>query len=230
MAASTSVRRRVAVVDDNQDSAAVVGLTLEDAGFTPVLLGGPFTSVGELVDKITGSADAAVCDHRLRPRAYAPFDGAEVVACLYKKRIPAILVTQFSNMDADLVIRSFRRHIPVLLHRDQADASGIIEAFDLCDSELAGRLPEARRPVRTLVRIISVSTNGGVLAVDAIVPQWNPYEAIRFAGTLVPQHLHGQLATSKHLLARVNVGAKRQEDLFLEEFELAPEPVDEGAI
>lgn len=222
--------RRIAVVDDDPSQADVMGELVREAGYEPVILGPRFDRVEDLVGTIRQSADAAICDHRLRPRNFAPFDGAEAVAGLVQEHVPALLVTQYFDIDADVSIRRWRHHVPVLLTRVDADPDRISQGLAECAREIRGEHPPGRRPWRTLIQVDATDYESGEQVVDAHVPSWNPHEAVRFPAALVPEPLRARLAPGAFLFAKVNIGAERAEDLYLFDFEEAPEPEPEEAL
>jgi CheY-like chemotaxis protein len=222
---------RVAVVDDDSFQAEVMSELVSDAGYEPIILGGPrFERVQDLVSKIRESADAAICDHRLRPRGFAPFDGAEAVAALTTEFFPALLVTQYIDIDADVSIRRWRHHVPVLLSRDDADPDRIVQGLSECLRELRGEHLPFRRPWRALIQVDEMNIESGEQVVDAHIPSWNPHQAVRFPAALVPPPLRSELASGVCLFAKVNIGADRAQDLYFFNFEPAPEPEPEDVL
>jgi CheY-like chemotaxis protein len=222
--------RRVAVVDDDPSQADVMGELIRDAGYEPIILGPRFERVEDLVGKVRESADAAICDHRLRPRGYARFDGAEAVASLVDMRIPSLLVTQYFDIDADVSIRLWRHRVPVLLSRDDADPDRIVQGFGDCVREIRGEHLLGRRPWRTLIQVDEVADESGERVVDAHIPSWNPHQAVRFPAALIPPPLQAHLAPGAFFFARVNIGAERAADLYFSDFESAPDPEPEDVL
>ncbi|HVB59922.1 MAG TPA: hypothetical protein VNE61_01900 [Ktedonobacteraceae bacterium] len=75
-----------------------------------------------------------------------------------------------------------------------------------------------------IVRVEDIKGENGNKVVDAIVAGWNPYETIHFPLALLPEDVQEKLESDVLLLARVNIGAKKAEDLIFEDFELISEP------
>src|SRR6266568_4990944 len=73
-------------------------------------------SLNTLVELIKEQAKGAICIHRLAQREATNFYGAELVAALYDLKIPALLVTQYRDIDFSTSIRKWRDKIPVVLH------------------------------------------------------------------------------------------------------------------
>lgn len=215
---------RIAIIDDDAFQADVMSELVSDAGYVPVIVGPKFLHVKDLVAQVRDSADAAICDHRLRPHGFAQFDGAEAVAALIENSVPSLLVTQYIDIDADVSIRRWRHRVPVLLSRDDADPDRIVQGFDECMQELRGNHPSARRPWRTLIQVDETNQESGELVIDAHIPSWNPHQAVRFPVALVRPELQSRLLRGVCLFAKVNIGADRAEDLYLYDFELAPDP------
>lgn len=222
--------RRVAVVDDDPSQADVMSELIREAGYEPIILYSGFKHVEDLVGKVRESADAAICDHRLRQRGFAGFNGAEAVASLFNVRIPSLLVTQYIDIDADVSIRLWRHLVPVLLNRDDADSDRIVQGLNECVRELRGEHPSSRRPWRTLIQVDETDNESGEPVVDAHIPSWNPHQAVRFPAALVPPELRHNLAPGTCLFAKVNIGADRAEDLYFCDFEPAPEPEPEDVL
>ena len=71
---------------------------------------------------------------------------------------------------------------------------------------------------------------------DVFVPSWNPYRAVRFPVSQIPEELLSvvkfQLDRKKEawLFARVNAGAEKADDLYFTLFESAPELDDNDGL
>jgi len=222
--------QRIAIVDDESTDAQIPGREVEAAGFEPIILERHFRSIQELAAFIKAEAQGALCTHRLADYGFAPFYGAKLVASLYDLKIPAVLITQYADLDKNVSIRKWRDKIPVLLSRDEADADSILQGIAECASELHGDIPYTRRPHRTLVRITNVTNESSEKVVDAVIPGWNPYRAVRFPISLLPTNLRDKLAPDVHFFAYINIGAEKAEDLYFRNFELAPEPDDDDGL
>jgi hypothetical protein len=75
-----------------------------------------------------------------------------------------------------------------------------------------------------IVRVEDIKGQNGNKVVDAIIASWNPYETVHFPLTFLPEDLQKTLEPEMLLLARINIGAKKAEDLIFEDFELISEP------
>jgi CheY-like chemotaxis protein len=218
----------IAIVDDNAQAAEAVGYAVEDAGFTPWIFPGKGGTVENAVSKIKENAQAAICDHRLSTLGFANFDGAELAARLISNNIPAVLISQFVDLDYGVSIRRWRAKCPSLLTRDECRPETIKDALELCRREMRGEIVSGRRKHRTLVRIADKQNEGDEQVIDAILPAWNRLRAVRFPVTLIPSELHVLLEKGEYLIAYVNLAATRPEDLFFEGFE-KPLPLDESS-
>lgn len=220
--------RRVAIVDDNLHDARVMRELVLDAGFEPVVLDSPFGDIHDLLRNVGERADAAICDHRLRGLAH--FSGAQAVASLVAQNVPALLVTQYVDTDADVSIRRWRYGVPVLLDRGDADPDRLRQGLDDCAREIQGFYAPGRRPRRTLIQIDETANESGEPVVDTRVLSWNPHRAVRFPLSLVPADLRRLVVPGAFLIAMVNIGAERAQDLYFKDFERAPEPVSEESL
>jgi CheY-like chemotaxis protein len=222
---------QVAIVDDDLVAASVMAELLRDAGFEPVEIQSSFNDIERFIGQVSQSAQAAVCDHRLRRMQLASFDGAEAVASLFDKQIPAILVTQYINTDADVTIRRWRDRVPVLMSRHEAsDPARIREGLETCAREIQGEYSVDRQPWRALVEVEEVTFDSGQPVVDARVHQWRPDEVVRFPLALVPAEIRPSVTSGSFLLANVNIGAEIGRDLFFADIHPAPEPIPESSL
>jgi CheY-like chemotaxis protein len=221
-------KKRVGIVDDNAEHRAGLSRRARLAGFDPVPFEAQYSSVQELVETIKGAnVYGVLCDHRLQEGNYAGFYGAEAVAALYDAIVPALLVTDYSAVDADGTIRRFRRRIPVVMSTAEVDPDAIVFALEYCDREVRRQeVPLSRRPRRSIVLIDDIREGPTGKQVIAFVPQWKADQAVSFPLTLVPEALQGHLKHDGMLLASVNVDAEAGDELFFENFELPPK---EGA-
>jgi hypothetical protein len=228
---TTPIVKKVAIIDDDENAVEMAKLELLEAEFEPVPIDkGSFRGIQELVSLISTIADGAICDHRLGWAGFADFYGANLVALLYDRKLPAILVTQYVDIDEDVSIRRWRRKIPVLLSRDKTSSSVIKEGLTSCLLEFGGRIPHNRIPHRSMIRITGVSSESGEKVVDVIVPSWNPTRAVRFPVSIITPELHSQIKPGQRLIAYVNIGAEKSEDLYFDEFELAPLPEENDGL
>ena len=217
-----------AVVDDDATAADYLTVLLEDAGIRSHVLLEGFKDIDAAITQIEGQATAAVCDHRLSPRGYAQFSGAELVARLYERRVPAILTTQFP-MDADVSIRRWRERIPVLISRNDLEPHSLTKGFEQCIAELRGEYTTERIARRTIVRIANRTSENNEEVVDAFVPAWRLAEAVRFPLGLVDEQVRDVVRAGARLAAEVNVGARHGSELFFRNFEAMADPPDDDA-
>jgi hypothetical protein len=226
----------VAIVDDDLRAARAQEEQVIDAGFKPIIVKGVFKNVVKLAAEIERQSQAAICDHRLFNSGFANFYGAELVAELYVRGFPAILITTFLSQDYDVSIRKFRRRIPVLLGREELEAETIINGLKSTTEELAGNIPNSRRPHRTLVRVQELRKDSNEYVLDVIIPSWNLERAVTFPAVLVPEPVLKRVRASirrktpVHLFADVNIDAERDDDIYIDNLEIAPEPDDDDGL
>lgn len=201
---------KVPVLDDDpayratlQDSVAELGVEVIDAP-------GPYRELGACVDFLRASGDAVVCDHRLTPAGYAAFDGAELSAALFLAGVPSVLCTRYEKQDID-DIRRYRANIPVLLRPDEL-ISRLEAAIRVCIREMEGKYLAERRKWRTLVRIVE----SDLQFVTLMIPAWSPTRPIHVPKTDLPEWLVARAKPKFRCHAMVNIGAEREEDLFLQ--------------
>ena len=224
---------RVAIVDDVIGQAETAAGIAEEADLIPSIISdgeGSFSHTDQLLKRVLGTGcSAVICDHRLSQTGFASFTGAEFVAILYEKRIPAVLLSTFSGIDSETSIKLHRARIPSLIARDDLDPDQVLRGLEFCESELAGHIAPERQLRRTLVRIEGISKESETAVADAIVHTWNPDRAVRFPLEIIDDRsirkaLTENPALPARLFAEVNVGCRDDGDLFFRSFEWAPEP------
>ena len=221
----------VAVVDDDADFANNTARSLRREGLrTVVITDEHFNEVQDLVERIleTGCS-AAVIDHRLSPRNMASFEGAAVVAELYEREFPAVLLSGFLADDVDVSLRRWRDRTPCVVSREQAPlGTSLVAAIAECSRELRDGPNEDRRARRVLIRVVEVEGPHEAEIVVAVISARDPDMQIRFPISLIEnQNLRKAVVDGDlpiRLFARVNVGTDDPADLFFKDFEPAPEP------
>ena len=220
--------KKVAVVDDDKDAADTIIGALEDGDFF-AFHQEAHDSIEALVDSIIENSDAAVCDHRLRWGGFADISGADLAARLIKRAHPTILVTQYLDQDADIAIRCFRPHLPVVLRREDADEPDELrDAFARCVTEIKRGRKDDRTAQLTLLHVLSIETVNGEKVIDAVVDGWNSSSAVRFPMSLVDASERDKISVGDTLKAMTNIRAEAQVDLYFEDVKRAqaPDPSD----
>ncbi len=220
---------QVAIVDDVADELEVLEYELEDAGHKAIRRESPIASLDNLDSWLRAQqVEGFVCDQRLSVANYAPFQGAEAVRRVFRHlRLPSLLVSSFIATEV-LAIRYFRASVPVLIEKQALGRDTINRGFALSKSELGGNVPTQRIPRRTGVHITKVDVRGRGI-VETIVPGWNENLEVSFPLDLIEDHTLRTDVRSRRmdwLIARVNLDAEHQADLFFMDFERAPDPGD----
>ncbi|NJN58917.1 MAG: rhodanese-like domain-containing protein [Leptolyngbyaceae cyanobacterium SL_5_9] len=219
-------KNKIVIIDDEKDFAEAAAWEVEDAGYETVLIvEGSFKEIDNLVSQISEDVYGVLCDQRLRKSGFANFDGSDLVATLYDRKIPAILNTQFYEVDKDVPIRKHRHKIPVLLSKSDLDESTIKAGIETCLSEFNGSFSNSRKPYRNIVRLIDFDEKYKEDTVDVIIPSWKPDIPVSLPLSLICEWIVDfQPERGIRLIANVNSGAENPEDLYFTNFELAPEP------
>lgn len=96
-------KNKIVIIDDEKNFAETAAWEVEDAGYEPILIvEGFFNDIDDLVLQIPKDTYGVLCDHRLGKSGLANFYGSDLVAALYDRKIPALLGTQFYDMDSDV--------------------------------------------------------------------------------------------------------------------------------
>jgi len=78
----------------------------------------------------------------------------------------------------------------------------------------------SKRLYTSLIKVENIGEDN----IEAVIINWDPHQKVRLPVALVPDSIKGKLHQDVWLLANVNVGARKAEELFFENIELAPEP------
>lgn len=88
-----------------------------------------------------------------------------------------------------------------------------------------------KKPNRTIVRVISIDQACDQLMVACVIIGWNPHQTVRFPASLIPESIRSEdLRPGTRFFALVNTEAEKAEDLYLDKFELAPEPDEDDGL
>ena len=217
MNGSSVAIKRILVVADDAGAREGFGCPIEELGITPVSEPGPITDLRRFVEEVRGRAQAVVCDYRLKTDgAYSSFNGDEVVAACYRRGIPGLLCTQYTDVVVEMN-RRLLRFIPSLLRTSSPTPQDIAASLRRCQAELAGSVHPARRPWRTLVRVRDAEEEAGHCHV--VVPAWNAHQAIRLYFHDVPDEIAPCMTAGARLHAKVNIGARSFEEVYFDEWE-----------
>ncbi len=85
-------------------------------------------------------------------------------------------------------------------------------------------LSPTKRFYLSIIRVENIKNENGSKMVEIVITNWDPYQTVHIPYSLIPENLHGKIGYDTFLLAYVNIGTKKAEDLVFENIELAPEP------
>ena len=209
----------VYIIDDDSESRQASQYVVEDLDWQPILVEGPLRKLSELVTNMSiSSKEAVLCDYHLKKKNYATFNGAEVVATLYKQNIPAVLHTSLTGTLDE--IRPFRRFIPALLDPGELEPDTLLEGFYRCIKEFQGEYITSRRPWRALVRVDMLDKEDRVLHI--VIPAWEPRKIIRLHFDDVDESVVERVRNyqQEHFHAQINIGAEADDELYFDKWEL----------
>ena len=209
---------RILVVDDESEARVGFGYSVEDLGLTPVDEAGPINDLGRFVAELESKADAVLCDYRLKTQgAYSRFNGDAIVAECYRRGIPGVMCTMYTDVFVEMS-RMDRRYIPSVIKTNSPDPGDVIRSLLFCREEIRGVFHPARKPWRALVRIEDVVEDADYCY--AVVPTWNPHQAIRLALGDIPASIRPNVTAGFRLFAQINTGADSSDDVYFSEWEL----------
>lgn len=206
------------VLDDAPDARRAHSFKIEDAEIEPIVIDGPLGTLESTVELLVGNSVAVLCDYKLKVGQYAQFDGAELAAELYRKRVPNVLCTRYERAELDQ-IRPYRRYIPSLVTPKELTAPGaLLSGFERCVDEFSGNFPLDRRLSRSPIKFTDPLIDGFAYFV---VLNWNALEVVRLRvqGAEIPESVTDRITAGFRCHAHVNAGATRQEDLYFVNWE-----------
>lgn len=208
---------RILVVDDDVNARQGYGYPIEDLGLTPIFQKKPLGELKIFMSGLRRKADAVFSDYRLRIQSgYARFDGDVLVAECYRKGIPAILCTTYTDVDSHLN-RENLRYIPVLLRTNDPPPEVIRDGYAKCIDELKGNFLPSRKAWRTLIRVYDVDTSQHECHV--VIPGRNLEEKITLRLNDLPSNIKDQVTPDKRFHAQVNLGAESFRELYFTNWE-----------
>lgn len=209
--------KRIKVIDDDPAVREGYGTLVEISEREPVIEDGPLGTLEGYLAR-TVNADAAISDHRLRPRNYAYFDGIELVAAWYKRGTPALLCTTFDKSNV-IPFRKWRPWVPIVMSAADLNPDSLVDSLELVAREIEGDFLAPRRPWRAQVHFVEVDRETSTAY--AKVPGWSQ-EALAFRLHDLPATLQAELTTQPDYRchAKANLGAEAGDDLYVMDWEL----------
>ena len=204
---------RALIIDDDPGARESYEYAIEELDLHPHHVEGPLRDIASFIDTVQ-PADVLVCDYHLKRHSYANYDGDQLLAHCYKKRIPGVLCTTFPDA---AVRRDYLRYIPGLIKTGTPEPDELVRAWDRCLREVEGEFEPSRRPWRTLVRVDEVNEERRLIYV--IVPPWDVRQKIRVDIESLPPVLRQLVQPGRRFHALVNTGAESYEDLFFDDWE-----------
>lgn len=214
-----STIERMLIVDDDETAREGFGYPIEELGIVPVPETGPIEDLHRFVEGVPDRAQAVLCDYRLKTSGrYSTYNGDEVIAACYRRGIPGLLCTQYTEVVVEMN-RRLRRFIPSLLKTSSPTPEAIRASLRACQAEISGSIHPARQPWRTLVRVHDAPTDAGYCHV--VVPAWNADQEIRLYLHDIPEEILPRMTAGSRLHAKVNIGAGSSEEVYFDEWEPA---------
>jgi CheY-like chemotaxis protein len=217
--------RSIAIVDDQAKARDSMSEIVTDAELTPYIIDKRINSINDIVELIPYKAQALILDYNLGVSNYASFNGAEAVSELYKKRIPALLVTNYSESEVDH-FRIYRNNIPVIYNSGDFNPENIQEGVEFFLDEINEQYSKSRKAYKTLFRIVELDKDRKFAFV--VIPSWDPLRTVR-----VPYEIFGTLqsniALEERFFAQINIGAENHDELYFTKIQSAEKPTGDYA-
>lgn len=208
---------RVVILDDNKASRQAIIETVADGNVNAVPVDGPLRGFDEAIRQITTTGDALVSDLHLTEGRYADFDGARVVAEVYRRGFPGVLYTAWAEPKLD-EIRRYRRWMPAVIDcEDATDPEAFFLGFQLCLKEFSGHFSATRKPWRVLVRVEEAILAGPTPKVCVVIPGWHATRVIKLLPVDIPKSVLKEIELGKNRFhAMANKGAESAGELYVD--------------
>lgn len=214
-----ATNRILAVLDDDDDKREALVERVIDAGvgWRAVPVNGALQALEELGPRIEElGASAVLCDFHLL-KGYAPFDGAMAASELYRRQVPAVLVTRMA--DAHRKILPHRRHLPTVCDWNPFSVEEVLAGVRACEIEFDGEWTPRRRPWRTLLHVEDTVPDDPESQIIVRMPSWEEETLFELPAAIFKHNprLLETLQRGDVFWAQVNQGAKAKEDLYFAE-------------
>lgn len=216
---------KIAIIDDDEQTRESAAILVDDLGWESFIVEGESLSKDVILELVLeAQVDAAISDHRLSPGNLCSATGAEILADLYDKKIPSLLVTQFLDIEADVGIRKYREKLPSVIGRGDQTPELIKSLLESARKEIFDGRPANREPHRAIIRVESVGNEDGCVVIDGMITTWSNDTAVRFPADKVSQEIMEYIKENQHtkLMAFVNTGGVSSQELFVTDINLAP--------
>lgn len=212
-------RAPVALIDDTPQMRDDIATTLRGFDFEPVEVSVQGGSANQIVAEVLANARMAVCDQRLN--SMTATRGAEIVAELTRRKVPAILYSQKKKEDAP-ELRKFFEFIPLFLNRDQLAEANLRVVFSNITEELKQGITRERKAYRTLIRVEELFVRERRASI--VIPAWRLNESLEISTDDMNPSLRPHVVEGARFFGRVNLHAPDADDIFVKDFELAASP------
>lgn len=209
--------RRAIIVDDDPLARDAYAYAIEELNLEPFKFSGPLDDLNSFIKGLRPAEDVMVCDYHLKRHNYACCNGDALMAECYKEKIPGILCSTFTDVDAT-IRRDYLKNIPARLETDSPQPEELISAWEKCIREMDGTFHPTRKSWRTLIRVEEKDSKSRVVYV--VIPAWDTQKKVRVDYNSLPQKMLRIMRPNYRFHAGVNIGARRYEDLFFDFGEL----------
>ncbi len=170
------------------------------------------------------NVDSVVCSHYLGINLWVEgARGASIVAALYDKKIPGVLIAHYDNVGArnfenprnnmlfNYEIRTLRQKIPcVITTPPKPEREDILKGITICKDEIKGKVLKERSPCEVEIEIARVSY-------DFIGIQSHK-EIVWFPSSMLPDDISRKVFIGQYLSVISNPHAELSNDLFFYNF------------
>lgn len=213
----------IAVFEDHVEQRERLADTIQAMGMVPFRVESPpaLSDIAAFIadHQITG----VISDHRLNERHYSDYLGAQVAKTFYRLHVGTVLLTSYTQSDANTTLRIHRRWLPCVIDPNQLSnpRMELQAALAQADAEARqGLLPAQREPFRTVMTVTRTETLGNRQMVKVLIGQWRADQEVSFPLEMVPEQIRHKVKPNELLIAHVNLDAEQPEDLYFDGFEL----------
>ena len=185
-------------------------------GFKAVPLDVTAQTPSGIADTCVG-VDYVICDQRLNRSTKVT--GAEVVAELSARRLPAVLLSQYKEEEVP-GYRHVLDRVPIFLTRRQFDVMNIGEVLEAAQRILAVR-PLDRKPYKALLRVIELLPARRLVV---RIPAWHVDDEIELSLESIRPEDRDHVSVGDRLFGSVNLHASDALDIYVRDAYIGDNP------
>jgi hypothetical protein len=207
---------RVGVLDDVSTMRDEISARVTSFGFEAIPLDATAQTPSGIAESCSG-VHYVICDQRLDRSTKVT--GAEVVAELSTRRIPAVLLSQYKEEEVP-GYRHVLDRVPIFLTRREFDVVDVRDVLTAAERILSVR-PLERKPYKALLRVVELLSARRLVV---RIPAWHVDDEIELSLESIRPDDRDRVKVGDRLFGSVNLHATDALDVFVRDAYIGDEP------